>query len=444
MKSPLQSKKEPPPRKAGEEEFSGHVLPIQGLPQDGPTGSIPIQYLASMLDNAQEAIVVLQDEIHKYVNQRASEIDGRAVADLVGRHIRETTHPGDYEMALESYARKMRGEPVNKYRYRGIDQSGQIIWLEIVGMSILWEGRPAVLNFVNEVTKQVRAEEDLKKSERMLWDIINFLPDPTFAIDGESRIISWNREMEKMVEVKAEEMIGKGDYEYALPFYGRRMPMLVDLIRRPDPEREQAYSYFKREDRFVYAEHGYRLHGEARRLWCKASLIYDHNDMVIGAIESMRDVTEFRSAVEELKNQSLHLEEVNTALKVLLQHRQNDRREIEEWIAGNIKTLISPYLGKLKDTKLGAEQKAYVNILETHLTEIVSPFLTNMTNRHPNLTPREIQIADLVKEGKSAKEIAQILNIALYTAQNYRKRLRKKFALRSKDKNLRSHLLSFT
>jgi PAS domain-containing protein/DNA-binding CsgD family transcriptional regulator len=338
----------------------------------------------------------------------------------------------------------MRGEPVNKYRYRGIDQSGQIIWLEIVGMSILWEGRPAVLNFVNEVTKQVRAEEDLKKSERMLWDIINFLPDPTFAIDGESRIISWNREMEKMVEVKAEEMIGKGDYEYALPFYGRRMPMLVDLIRRPDPEREQAYSYFKREDRFVYAEHGYRLHGEARRLWCKASLIYDHNDMVIGAIESMRDVTEFRSAVEELKNQTLHLEEVNTALKVLLQHRQNDRREIEEWIAGNIKTLISPYLGKLKDTKLGAEQKAYVNILETHLTEIVSPFLTNMTNRPPNLTPREIQIADLVKEGKSAKEIAQILNIALYTAQNYRKRLRKKFALRSKDKNLRSHLLSFT
>jgi PAS domain-containing protein/DNA-binding CsgD family transcriptional regulator len=346
-------------------------------------------------------------------------------------------------MAFQSYVRKMRGEPVDKYRYRGIDKNGQVIWLEIVGTSILWEGRPAVLNFVNEITKQVRAEEELKKSERMLWDIINFLPDPTFAIDRESRVISWNREMEKMVEVKAEDMIGKGDYEYALPFYGKRIPMLVDLIRWPDAEREQAYSCFKREDRFVYAEHGYRLHGEDRRLWCKASLVYDHNDQVIGAIESMRDVTEFRTAVAELRNKSLHLEEVNTALKVLLQHRQNDRREIEEWIAGNIKTLISPYMNKLKNTKLKAEQKAYVNILESHLTEIASPFLTNMTNRHPNLTPREIQIADLVKEGKSAKEIAQILNIALYTVQNYRKRLRKKFTLRSKDKNLRSHLLSF-
>lgn len=409
----------------------------------GRTSHIPIQYMASMLDNAQEAIVVHQDEVIKYVNKRASGIDGRPKRELIGKQIRETTHPDDYELVLQNYLEKLRGKSVKKYRYRGIDQQGHVMWFEIFGTAILWEGRPAVMNFITDITGHVRAEEDLKKSERMLRDIINFLPEPTFAIDGEGIIISWNREMEKMIGVKAEEMLGKSNYEYSLRFYGERIPMLIDLILKPDEQRERRYSYFKRDEDFLYAEDSFQLHGETRSLWCKASLIYDHRDQVIGAIESMRDITDLRSAVAELNNKSIHLQEANTALKVLLEHRKNDRIEIEESIAGNLKTLIVPYLNKLRTTALKTTQEAYINILEAHLAEIVSPFLTNMTTRHANLTPREIQIADLVKEGKSAKEISQILNIALHTANNYRKRLRKKFSLRGKDKNLRTHLLSF-
>ena len=406
-------------------------------------GSIPIQYIASMLDNAQEAIVVMQDEVHKYVNKRASEIDGRPVEELIGQHMRETTHPDDYEIGFQSYQKKLAGEPVNKYRYRGINKDRQTIWLEIIGMAILWEGRPAVLNFVTDVTKQVEAEEALKKSEHMLSDIVNFLPEPTFAIDTEGKVIIWNRAMEKMTQVKAADVLGKENYEHALPFYGERIPMLIDMVQRPNKRYFKRYPSFKKEKNFLYAEHSIQLHGDIRWLWCKASPIYDHNNRLIGAIETMQDVTDFRNAVAELKNKSLHLEEANTALKVLLEHRKNDRSEIEEKIAGNVKTLIMPYLNKLKTTGLNDTQAAYINILETHLEEIVSPFLTNMTLRQANLTPREIQIADLVKQGKSAKEISQILNIAVHTANNYRKRLRKKFSLQHQDKNLRVHLLSF-
>jgi len=416
---------------------------IEASPGSGITSSIPIQYMASMLDNAQEAIGVLQDGIHKYVHKRASEIDGRPVEELIGKHMRITTHPDDYPLAFENYSRKLRGERVDKYRYRSFNKAGDIIWLDIIGTRILWEGRPAVLNFVTDVTEQVKAEEALKKSERMLWDIINFLPEPTFAIDGEGVIISWNRELEKMIGVKAEDILGKSNYEYSLRFYGERVPMLIDLILRPDEARERRYAYFKRDEDFLYAEDSFQLHGETRRLWCKASLIYDHKDQVIGAIESMRDITDLRNAVAELRNKSLHLEEANIALKVLLEHRKNDRKEIEENIVGNVKTLIVPYLNKLKTTGLKTTQEAYIHILEAHLDEIVSPFLANMTTRHASLTPREIQIADLVKEGKSAKEISQILNIALHTVNNYRKRLRGKFSLHGKSKNLRSHLLSF-
>lgn len=416
---------------------------IEASPKTETSSNIPIRYITTMLDNAQEAIGVLQDGIHKYVNKRASEIDGRPVKELIGKHMRVTTHPDDYPLAFENYSRKLRGERVDKYRYRSINKAGQVIWLDIIGTKILWEGRPAVLNFVADVTEQVKAEEALKKSERMLRDIINFLPEPTFAIDGEGTIISWNREMEKMIGVKAEDMLGKSNYEYSVAFYGERVPMLIDLILKPDEAREKRYPYFKRDEDFLYAEDSFQLRGETRNLWCKASLIYDHKDQVIGAIESMRDITDLRNAVAELRNKSLHIEEANTALKVLLEHRRNDRKDIEENIAGNVKTLITPYLNKLKTTGLKAAQEAYINILEAHLEEIISPFLTNMTTRHASLTPREIQIADLVKEGKSAKEISQILNIALHTVNNYRKRLRKKFSLQTKDKNLRSHLLSF-
>ena len=404
---------------------------------------IPIQYIASMLDNAQEAIMVMQDKVIKYINKRASEIDGRPIEELIGKHMRETTHPDDYERAFQKHEKKLAGETVNKYRYRGISKNGQVIWLEVIGTAILWEGRPAVLNFITDVTKQVEAEEALKKSERMLSDIINFLPEPTFAIDLEGKIIIWNREMEKMMGVKSGQMLGKSNFEHALPFYGKRVPMLIDMVSKLDKKNLKRYSYFKKEKNFLYAEHSFELNGKTHCLWCKASPIYDHNNQLIGAIESMQDVTDSKNAVAELKNKSLHLEEANTALKVLLEHRRNDRSEIEEKIVGNVKTLIMPYLNKLKSTGLDVSQTAYVNILENHLDEIVSPFLTNMTTRQVNLTPREIQIADLVKEGKSAKEISQILHIAVHTANNYRKRLRKKFSLQHKDKNLRVHLLSF-
>ena len=416
---------------------------LQPLANNPDADKIPIRYMKHMLENAQEAIGIVQDEIHKYVNKRASEIDGRPVEELIGKHMRITTHPDDYPLAYQNYYRKLRGEAVDKYRYRSFNRDGQVIWLDIIGTTILWEGRPAVLNFVTDVTKEVRAEEALKKSERMLWDIVNFLPDPTFAIDLEGTVIAWNKEMEEMAGIKAEEMLGKSNYEYALPFYGERVPMLIDLLHNPDEINETRYSYFRREGNILYAESSFCLHGQLRSLWCKVSRIYDHQNEPIGAIESMRDVTDLRDMVVELKNKSLHLEEANTALKVLLEYRQNDQKEIEERISSNIKTLIVPYFEKLKASGLEARQEAYIRILENHMDEIISPFLKKMTLHYANLSPREIQIADLVKDGKSTKEISTILNIALHTTNNYRRRLRKKLSLEGKDKNLRAYLLSF-
>ena len=145
---------------------------------------------------------------------------------------------------------------------------------------------------------------------------------------------------------------------------------------------------------------------------------------------------------EELKIKSASLEEANTALKVLLKHREEDKTELEEKVVTNVKQLITPYLEKLNQTRLDARQKAFLEILESHLNDIVSPFLHKMSTMHLQLTPQEIQVASLIKSGRTSKEIANILSISTNAVDFHRKNIRKKFGLKHRKTNLRSFLLT--
>ncbi|MBW2515349.1 MAG: helix-turn-helix transcriptional regulator, partial [Deltaproteobacteria bacterium] len=147
---------------------------------------------------------------------------------------------------------------------------------------------------------------------------------------------------------------------------------------------------------------------------------------------------------QELERKTQHLEEVNTALKVLLEQREKDKAELEGKVLKNISVLISPYISKLKNKNLKSSDKALVDIIDTNLQDIVSPLLQRLTNTKIILTPQEIQVATLVKEGKSSKEIADILTVSETTVSFHRKNLRKKLGLSHSRKNLRAHLLSLS
>ena len=114
----------------------------------------------------------------------------------------------------------------------------------------------------------------LRESKKELEDIISFLPDATFAIDRNGRVIAWNQAIEKMTGVPAEQMIGKGNYEYALPFYGERRPILIDLIFKDDAELKN-YTTVRRNGTTLIAETGLaHLGGKNLILWGKASPLY--------------------------------------------------------------------------------------------------------------------------------------------------------------------------
>jgi DNA-binding NarL/FixJ family response regulator len=145
---------------------------------------------------------------------------------------------------------------------------------------------------------------------------------------------------------------------------------------------------------------------------------------------------------ERLQNKTRNLEETNTALKVLLKRRDEDRIELEEKIMFNIKELIEPYLEKLKNTNLNERQMNYISILESNIADISSPFIREMTARYLQLTPTEIKVANLVKQGKTTKEIARLLNLSPRTIETHRNNVRKKIGINNKKGNLRTFLLS--
>lgn len=160
--------------------------------------------------------------------------------------------------------------------------------------------------------------------------------------------------------------------------------------------------------------------------------------------ERNRTATAFKNRETELETSIRRLEEMNAALKSLLKHRDQDKREMEERFLSNVKELVLPYIQKLKETELAGLQETFVEIVESNLNDIMSPFLQKITSRYRNFTPKEIQVASLIKEGKRTKEIAQILGISKSAIDLHRNSIRNKLGLINKKTNLRSYLMSLS
>ncbi len=149
-----------------------------------------------------------------------------------------------------------------------------------------------------------------------------------------------------------------------------------------------------------------------------------------------------KESEEKLQGKVNNLEEVNNALRVLLKNREVDRDELEEKIIANVRELILPHFQKMRTTTLDFKQIACLDIIESNLQDIISPFSKKLTVQHMNLTPKELQIASLIKAGKTNREMAAFLNVSVGTVEFHRENIRTKLNLKNKKANLRSYLLS--
>ena len=171
-----------------------------------------------------------------------------------------------------------------------------------------------------------------------------------------------------------------------------------------------------------------------------------HKNIMQQKLKEAHDKLEQRvdERTRELRIKSENLEEMNTALKVLLKKREEDKNELEEQVIYNVKELVMPFLEKIKVSRLDNRQKTIVEILESNLNDIVSPFAKALSTRYLNLTPAEMQIANMVKHGKTTKEIADTLFLSTRTIESHRDSIRQKLGIKNKKANLRTHLMSYT
>jgi PAS domain S-box-containing protein len=166
-----------------------------------------------------------------------------------------------------------------------------------------------------------------QESQRRLTDIINFLPDATLVIDVKGHVIAWNQAIEEMTEITAEKMLSKGDYEYAVPFYGERRPILIDLVLLPREELERKYAHLNRKGSVLAGEtYTPALKGGGRYMYATASALHDSQGKIVGAIESIRDITERKDAEEELEKAKAAAEAATQAKSDFLANMSHEIR----------------------------------------------------------------------------------------------------------------------
>lgn len=367
-------------------------------------------------------------------------------------------------------------------------------WLRFTAAAIRDSGGNLVgaIETLEDITEQKLIEKALKESEQKLFSVLEGSPIPTFVIDKDRKLIYWNRALEQLSGIPAQEVLGTKKQWRA--FYHEERPCLADLL--VDEEMDAiSHWYAGKGNRVTLIDEAYEvtdffpaLGDEGKWLHFTAAIIRDSQKNMIGVIETLEDISNrkkaeaslqkiheeleirvsertrelvesskalkaeiverhhaeqmLRKREKELKSKSENLEEVVTALKVLLKQREEDKKELEEKILTNVKELLIPYVEKLKKTNLTEYQMSTLNIVETNLNNIISPFLKSLTSKYLNLTPKEIQVASLIKEGKTTKDIADLFHMSTAAVEFHRHNIRDKLGLKNKKANLRSHLLS--
>jgi len=366
------------------------------------------------------------------VNKCGAEQLGYSVEELVGLSVLIVFHPDDRGAVERQFTRCVQNPmKVATWEFRKVRKDGNVMWVKESARAVRDQrGNFMVLIVCEDITDRKQAEEALRESEERYRSVINNIGIGISLLNPEMEILTFNKQMEKWFPF--------ADISRKLKCYE------IPACKNPPPgaicPHCPVYTTFQ--DGLVHENVIKTSSGtDTRDYRIISSPVKDKKGNVISAIKMIDDITESKKAQEALEVKTCHLEDLNTTLRVLLDDREKDKTALGAWILANVETLVIPYVEKLKNIGLDAKAAAHVSILETNLKDITSSFSQRLSSKYLNLTSRQIQIANLVKEGKTSKEIADLLNIAEKTVDFHRKNIRNKLGIQDKTKNLMSYLL---
>jgi PAS domain S-box-containing protein len=268
----------------------------------------------TLVENLNDAIFTLDSAgLIIYMSPVVERLLGYRPEEVIGECFAEFVHPEDLPGLKDSFCKTMQGR-LEPYEFRVRDKCNQYRHVRTSSrIEIDEQGRTlGITGILSDITKQKQKDDAKQESESKLAAIIEFLPDATFVIDLQGKVIAWNRAMEEMTGVNKNDMIGEGDHAYAVPFYGERRRQLLDLLDKDDKEIASNYQYVQRKGNTLYAEvfTPALFGGRGAHVWATGAPIFDSKGKRLGAIESIRDITEAKRAKEELQESKDYLEKI--------------------------------------------------------------------------------------------------------------------------------------
>jgi PAS domain S-box-containing protein len=281
-------------------------------------------------------------------------------------------------------------------------------------------------------TEMLKAVDKSRKTYKDRFEaLLNATTDSAFLVDTSGNILALNQTAARRLGKSTDKLIGKNSFQFMSPKVAKhRKAIARKTIRTGKPIRFQDERESMIFDSTIYP-------------------IVDRHGKVIHLAIYARDITRQKKLEKRLRKrekilnaQKKALEEVNSSLRVLLKQRTHDKTEMEEKVLFNVKELVVPYAEKLQKSRLDEKQTAYLKVLESNLNSIISPFAYTLSSKFLGLTPKEIQVANLVKDGKTAKHIAELFNVSVRTVEAHKRSIRTKTRIKNSKTNLRSYLLS--
>ncbi len=402
------------------------------------------QYLEAILNNTNMPIY-LKDAEYKYI------FLNRQMANLAHVHQNQVLGMDDFAIFTEPVAQLFRSQDEEVVKRRTLVEFEETIHLPDGVHTFMTSKFPlfnnegkvsAVGGVCTDITARIKAEAESKEAEEKYRSIFEHSPLGILHIDNEGIITASNEKLAKILGSSVEKLVG------------------FDLLRSAKDEKVRAATISVLSGEKAYYEGNYlSVTGKGRaHLSGFFSPVSSSDGAIVAAIGIIEDITKRKNAEEALQQAHNELEqrvvdrtaqldlktkrlmETNVALNILLEKREEDKKILEEEVMFNVEKFIDPYLGKLKERCNENCQKDFVKIIQSNLDEITSSFARTHTNYLSNLTPAQLQIANLIKQGRTTKEIASLLNLSPSTFACHRQEIRKKLDLTNKKINLQAAL----
>lgn len=388
--------------------------------------------LIGVFDDIDEEVCVADPESHGilYANRTVKRDFGK---NIVGKKCHEVMQGMDKPCDFCTNP-LILGENLGKTHIWEFQNLKTKKWRRCIDKAIRWtDGRMVRFEMAIDIHDRKLAEDALRCSEEKYRQLVENIHEVICSVDKAGTVTYISPAIQSMTGYSPSEIVGvhfsnfihKDDFERIVDRYGEALSGQA----RPT------------EYRIVTKSGGYR--------WVNTfSRPIVEEDKTVGLQGVLSDVTAYKEAEAELQARERELsiktkdlEEINTALRVLLQRREKDKGELEEKILINVKELVNPYLDRLKKSIRGKKEKSYLDILEANLRTLTSSFSRDLHFKYLNLTPTELHIAGLIREGKTSKDIAELMNLSSRTIESHRKNIRRKMGLTAKKRNLRTLLL---